>query len=491
MTASIRRAPRGLHLPHLSRPAALLFLAGTLFGAMATAAPAAAQWIPRGFIFDRLLWSDDGKSLGVVGRYWNDTTPESFEDTLLVDPATGRYECVSPSVVEFIVSRDGERVLFRGRWGLYDHELRTGRTQELLSIHPFHPNQLLQLSYNRDRSAALAIRCSDWEPEAAGVWAFPLDGGPPERVLADESCGPPAFNYFQSHRRDIPPTQKRVPGRDRPVNPAAFPGTVWMVPQPGGKNGVAVWGNGAAGSDTLCLDCNTEFVSWKSEAGPLLIAVGPNARGDVTTPGALWLVGAGAEPVSIGAGRWDSCVWPDSSWAFVLARPGRLEVVDAESRTLRPVNVSRVPDWLRASMLVAPDVWTVRLEGEVFATADSAMSLARPLKSGYALDPVDGGSGWVLSLGAHTDEAAARTAAERLKAERFRGGAVREFRVERRPVSRMLGEFEFGEMASPDGAFRAFFRTHAHLYEPYMTTELWIEPKGGRPRPVLEGMGSF
>lgn len=488
---TVQTATRSAIGPGAGRGRAGLRLGLTLLGLVAAAGPASAEWVARGFTFDRMTWGPDGRTLGVIGRYWNNKDSESFEDTLLVDPAGGRYECVSPSVIDFIVSRDRERILFRGRWGLYDHELRSGHTQQLASIHPFHPNEYLQISYNRDRSAAIALRCSDWDPEISGVHAYPLDGSPAERLVAEEACGPASFNYFQSHRRDIPTTSKALPARDRPASPAAFPGSVWAIPGPENRGGVAVWGNGAAGSDTLCLDCKTEFVSWSSESGPILVAAGPNALRDTTTPGSLWLVTANEEPRRLGTGRWFSAAWPDTSWALVLARPGRLEVIDAEEGTRRPLDVSRVPDWLAASSLAPHEVWTVRLAGEVFATADSAMSLARARKSGgFALDGQEGG-GWVLSLGAYEEEAAARRAADALRRERFRAGTVRDFEVVRRPVSRMLGQFDFGSSTSPDGAWRAFFRTHPHLFQPYMITELWIEPKGGRARPVFEGMGSF
>jgi hypothetical protein len=488
MTRTIGTATRGGG--HLRIVAATARVVLSLLGFLLVAAPASAEWIARGFTFDRMTWGPDGTSLGVIGRYWSDQDALSFEDTLVVDATSGNFECVSPSVVSFVLSRDGERVFFRGRWGLYDHDLKSGRTQELARIHPFHPNEYLQLSYNRDRSAAIALRCSDWDTEISGVYAYPLDGGPAERLVPEEVCGPTSFNYFQSRRRDIPPTSFPLPARNRPAGPRPFPGSIWVTPGPGGVSGVAVWGNGAAGSDTLVHDGRAEFVSWKSERGPILVAIGPNAHRDQTTPGSLWLLEADREPVSLGEGRWHSCAWPDSTWALVLARPGRLEVVDAEARTRRPLDVSNVPEWLASSKLLPYEVYTVRLTGEFFDSAGTAMEVARLRKAGgFALDREEGG--WILSLGAYEDESAARAAAEGYRRENFRGGAVTAFEVVRRPVSRMLGQFDFGSTTSPDGAVRAFFRTHPHLFQPYMTTELWIEPKGGRPRPVFEGMGSF
>ena len=44
-----------------------------------------ASWTPQYYIFDRMTWSPDGKTLGVIGRYWNRSTGVSFEDTLTVD----------------------------------------------------------------------------------------------------------------------------------------------------------------------------------------------------------------------------------------------------------------------------------------------------------------------------------------------------------------------------------------------------------------------
>jgi hypothetical protein len=96
-----------------------------------------------------------------------------------------------------------------------------------------------------------------------------------------------------------------------------------------------------------------------------------------------------------------------------------------------------------------------------------------------------------VTIGSFDDSIGAARLAGKLAAAGFRSGAVTGYEVIRRPINEMLGEFQFGSILSPDGSWRAFFKTHPHLVQACMSSELWIEPKGGRARPVLEGMANF
>ncbi|HEX7879321.1 MAG TPA: hypothetical protein VF720_07920 [Candidatus Eisenbacteria bacterium] len=459
-------------------------------------APADATWTPQYFIFDRMSWSPDGKSLGVIGRYWNKVTGESFEDTLLVDPATGKIRCVSPSALEAVISRDGSRLLARGRWGLYDHDLKSGQTRELMTQHPFQPIQIVHFSYDREMGAAMVIRCNDWDPTVNGVYRLPLDGADPVKLMSDELCGPSLLNYFQTHTRGIYSVRRAEPGMGHPVSPANFPGTIWQVETEGVPE-VAVWGNGAAGSDTLCHDCRPEFLSWPKEGATLLMGTCPVELSDIVGSGQLWLIRPGQEAKSLGAGRFDACVWADSSHAYVISRPSALEAVDVARGESRQVNLSMTPGWLKDKILVPPRVWTVRLAGDIHTTADSAGASFRGAAellggargTGWSLLRQDDPKTFEITVGSFDDSASAVAAARKLAAAKYRG--VNDFPVLRRPVFDMLGDFQFGSISAPGGAYRAWFRTHPHLVQPYMSTELWIEKKGERPRPVLEGMGTF
>ena len=445
-----------------------------------------------------MAWSPDGKSIGVIGRYWNRVNGESFEDTLLVDPATGAITCVSPSALEFVLSRDAKRMLLRGRWGLYDHDLATGESRQLMKQHPFQPIQIVHFSFDREISAAMVIRCNDWDPSVNGVYRVPLDGTEPVRMRADESCGAPLLNYFQTHSRGISAMRRATPGMGHPVTPDGFPGSIWQV-ETDGVPAVAIWGNAEAGSDTLCLDCRPEFLAWPPGGGPTLMGVCPVDVRNIIGAGQLWLIRPNREAVSLGVGRFDACVWADSTRAYVTSRPSALEEVDASTGAIHPVNLSMTPDWLANRILPPPRVWTVRLAGEIHTLGDSAGAAFR------SAGPILGGTkgtGWSLlrqpdprqfeiTIGSFDDSTGAAGLARKLAAAHFRSGAVTGYEVIRRPISEMLGEFQFGSLQSPDGSWRAFFKTHPHLVQTYMSTELWIEPRGGRARPVLEGMGNF
>ena len=97
-----------------------------------------------------------------------------------------------------VLSRDGRRLLTRGRWGLYDHDLGTGATRQLLYQHPLQPIQIVHFSYDREISSAVVIRCNDWDTSVSGLYRLPLDGSEPVRVISDETCGPSLLNYFQT-----------------------------------------------------------------------------------------------------------------------------------------------------------------------------------------------------------------------------------------------------------------------------------------------------
>lgn len=459
---------------------------------------AAASWSPQFFIFDRMAWSPDGKSLGVIGRFRNPQSGESFEDTLTVDPETGTVTCVSPSALDVVLSRDAKRMLLRGRWGLYDHDLLTGETRQLMKQHPFQPIQIVDFSYDREVTAAIVIRCNDWDATINGVYRFPLDMAEPIRLRSDEACGPPLLNYFQSNSRGTGVVRRAIPGTQSPVSPERFPGTIWQV-QTEGIPAVAIWGNAEAGSDTLCLDCRPEFLSWPPGGGPILMGTCPIELHDVVGPGKLWLIRPGQESMDLGTGRFDACVWADSSRAFVTSRPSALEEVNTTTGAIHPVDLSMTPAWLANRILPVPRIWTVRLAGEVHRLGDSATAVFR------AATPILGGTkgtGWSLlrlpdprqfevTIGTFDDSTGAAGLAGKFAKAGFRSGAVTGYQVIRRPINEMLGEFQFGSIRSPNGAWRAFFKTHPHLVQPCMSTELWIEPKGERARPVLEGMANF
>jgi hypothetical protein len=458
--------------------------------------PAAASWVPQYFIFDRVAFSPDGKSLGAVGRYWNKVTNESFEDTLLIDPASGKVTCVSPSALEVVLSRDASRLLVRGRWGLYDHDPKSGATRQLMNQHPFQPIQIVHFSYDREPGSAMVIRCNDWDSSVNGVYRLPLDGSEPTKLMSDELCGPPLLNYFQTHTRGIHSLRRAQPGMGHPVSPDNFPGTIWQVETEGVPE-VAVWGNGAAGSDTLCHDCRPEFLGWPKEGRTVLMSTSPVELRDIVGPGQLWLLRPGQEARSLGVGRFDACVWADSNRAYVISRPSALEEVDVAAGESRRVNLSMTPDWLRDRILTPPKVWTVRLAGEVHTTADSANAAFRGAAAllggtkgvGWSLLRQDDPKKFEITVGSYADSAAALAAAGKLAAARYRG--VGAFPVVRRPVADMLGDFQFGEIKGPNGEWRAWFRTHPHLVQPYMSTELWVERKGERPKPLIEGMATF
>lgn len=462
--------------------AALLGLAG----------PAAASWSASYFIFDRAVWSPDGRQVGVIGEYFDVKTHQSFEDTLLIDVASGAITCVSPSALRFCLSRDGRRMLFMGRWGLYDHDIAAGVTRLLYYQHPFQPIQIVNFAYTRDLTAALAIRCSDWEPEISGVYRLPLDGAPPERAFTDSECGTAGFNYFQTNRRRMDAPLPVYPTTQRPLSPEHFPGSIWRIDREG-LTGLAVWGNGAAGSDTLCLDCRAEFISWHPRGSSVLVATAPEDAHDIVTPRGIYLLQPSREPIHLADSRIFSAIWPDTSFAFALYGDGSVGVVDAIDRTFRPVSLSMTPDWLRRARLGKAELWTVRCDGSNYPSPDSARSvvLARSGPGGaWAIDPVEGGGGFRLSVGAFADSASALREARTLEKERFPAAATA-WRVERRPVSRLLGSFEFGSVPSPDGQSRLVFRSHPNLFQPFIGTEVLVEPKGGRRRILVEGMSSF
>jgi hypothetical protein len=118
---------------------------------------------------------------------------------------------------EFTLSRDRRRIVGRGRFGLYDYELATGRPRELLLQNPFDASELVTFGYNKDVNAVVAIRCNPSEPDSSGVWSYPLAPGQPTKVFSDPYCGPSSLNFWQLHRREVAPTEPNVPTGDRPT----------------------------------------------------------------------------------------------------------------------------------------------------------------------------------------------------------------------------------------------------------------------------------
>jgi hypothetical protein len=266
---------------------------------------------------------------------------------------------------------------------------------------------------------------------------------------------------------------------------------VWQL-QSGDRYGVAVWGNGEAGSDTLCWDCRVVFVSSPRGGGRALISTSVVDLNDVLTPGDLWLVSASKAPIHLGRGRFEEAAWPDSTYAFLAARPGHLFVADALEKTLRAVDLADPPTWLTKRPAPSATVWTIRLPELTFVEPDSARAWSLSLKDmgvfGYALDPVPDGRGGTISVGAFPDSAQAALAAKRLS--KSKGGGA--FSIYQRRVSAMLGQFDFGAIDSPDGSSRIFFRTHPHMFQPYAASEVWLETKADRKRRrLIEPMASF
>lgn len=464
----------------------LLVLAG--FGAR----PAAATWSASYYIFDRAVWSPDGRQVGVIGEYFDMKTHQSFEDTLVVDVATGAITCVSPSALRFCLSRDGTRMMVMGRFGLYDHDMTGGRTTQIYYQHPFQPVEVVDFAYNRDMTGAVVLRCSDWDPEISGVYRLPLDGSPVEKMMSDPGCGSTGFNFFQTNRRRQEAQRPAIPTTQHPVSPEHFPGSLWQIYE-GEQPGVAVWANGTAGSDTLCHNCRAEYVSWHPKGGSVLAATAPEDVHDIATPTGVFLLQPDRRPFRLPDTRIFSSIWPDTSFAFVLYGDGSVGVVDAVERTFRPLTLSMTPDWLKAAPLRKAEVWSVACEGALFPSPDSIRTVARARTSAggaWAIDPTASGDAWQMSLGAFPDSATALREAGALARDHYPAGATG-WTVRRRPVSRMLGSFRFGELASPDGRARIAFKSHPHMFQPYIGTELWLETNSGKPKPLIEGMSSF
>ncbi len=453
---------------------------------------AGAEWIPSYYFFDRIAWSPDSRSLAVIGRYVNEESPETFEDTLLVDVETGEIRCLSPSMMNFVLSRDGKRMLFRGRWGLYAHEFATGVTRTVAYQNAFLPSEIAEYSFDREGTSAVCLRCSDSNPDVNGVYAYPLDGGEPVALITDTYCSPLLMNFWQKRRRGADPDPDRLPVPDRPVVVDNFPGTVWQI-RKGLTPGVAVWSNGTAGSDTLCVGCRTAFVSWPAPGGQVLVATSPEDIGDLTSPGDLWLVRPSEDPVSLARGQFEKVGWRDDTHAVALARPGICWDIDMTAGVARPLSFSQAPDWLRLRRIVSEPVWTIQAPAAACPDLESARTASLLLRgldvSGYALDGPPGAP--VLSVGVFGDSAAAAAAVRRIR-EANSEFPTAGLRVVRRPASEMLGNFDFGAIASPDGRHTAFLRSHPHMFQPYTATEIWVEPgDGGRRRLLLPAMASW
>lgn len=475
---------------------AALFLGLTL--ALAAAGPrmARAEFIPQYFFFDRAIWSPDSRQVVVVGRYTNHTTHESFEDTLLVDVG-GRLTCVSPSMYEFTLSRDRRRIVGRGRFGLYDYELATGRPRELLLQNPFDASELVTFGYNKDVNAVVAIRCNPSEPDSSGVWSYPLAPGQPTKVFSDPYCGPSSLNFWQLHRREVAPTEPNVPTGDRPTE---IPGTGALVVQTDrrGVSGVVLR---QAGRDTvLCENCRTEFVSWPPRGGVALVGTAPENRLDMVGPGALWLVKSGQPPRRLREGRSDRAAWSDSVTAYCTLRPGRMLVVDAASSRSDIMNLSLVPEWGRRLPLSPARVWTIDTGDGLCADFEAARAEARRYKdatgaAGFAADRAAGQGGYRLSIGAWPDSQGAVRQLPAIRKARAAGpqaSATGDCRVYARTAASMAGSFDFGSLASPDGKWRLVFRTHPHMFLHYLADEVWLEPTGGGRRHLLvRAMASF
>lgn len=454
--------------------------------------PAAATWSASYYIFDRAVWSPDGRQVGVIGEYFDEKTHQSFEDTLVVDVATGAITGVSPSALRFCLSRDGTRMLVMGRFGLYDHDIARGRTTQVYYQHPFQPIQIVDFAYNRDMTGAVVLRCSDWEPEISGVYRLPLDGSPSEKLMSDPGCGSTGFNFFQTNRRRQEAQRPAIPTNRHPVSPGHFPGSIWQIDE-GDRPGVAVWANGAAGSDTLCHGCRAEYISWHPDGGSVLAATAPEDVHDIATPTGVFLLQPNRKPLRLPDARIYSSIWPDTTFAFVLYGDGSVGVVDAVEGTFRPFSLSMTPAWLKSAPLRKAELWTVACDGALFPSPDSVRAVARARASAggaWAIDPVESTGEWRICLGAFPDSATALREARALAKDHYPAGATG-WRVQSRPVSRMLGSFRFGELASPDGQTRIVFKSHPHMFQPYIGTELWLEPKAGKPKPLIEGMSSF
>jgi hypothetical protein len=141
-------------------------------------------------------------------------------------------------------------------------------------------------------------------------------------------------------------------------------------------------------------------------------------------------------------------------------------------------------------------VWSIRFDGMVSANPDSARTRALDFKSdgihGYAIDPLAEGPGYRLSVGAFPDSATASAASLRLGNSDRTRSITGPFSIVRRPVSGMLGQFDFGSVNSPDGRHQLFFRTHPHMFQPYMASEVWVRQlPAGRPRLLIRSMASF
>jgi hypothetical protein len=467
--------------------AALLAVTGLLVSSR----DASADWVARYFLFDRAIWSADSRSLGVIGRYRNVTSGESFEDTLLVDVGSGAITCLSPSVTRFVLNRDGSHVLALGRWGLHDYELATGVTRPVRYQDAFSPNEIVAFSYSRESDAAIVIRCSDEYPESSGVYAYPIAGGEERLLVSDPLCGPQSLNYWQSHRRDVSPTALSLPRLQKPTVFPNFPGTLWHFVT-GTTPGVAVWGNGPIEADTLCVGCRVEFNSVPPSGSSVLVSTAPEDIGDVVSPGDLWLLKPAEPAIHLGRGRFESAAWRDSTSALVLARPGELRVANTIEGTLTPLSMSLVPDWIRNATRTPATVWSARIEETIHEDHASARTAAIELGSrdnrGYAVDPAEDRSGYRLSIGAFSDSAGAAAAAKALG----KSGVTGPITIVRRPVSEMLGQFDFAAVESPDGRHQLFFRSHPHMFQPYLASEVWIRSlPDGRPRLLIRSMSSF
>lgn len=470
--------------------ACALFLSAAGWTSNAAAQPT-TQW----FFFDRPIWSPDSRQVAVIGRHTNLASGETFEDTLVVDVEAGVARCVSPSMNEITLSRNRRRLAGRGRWGIYDHELATASTRELIGQPPFEPGQIVTFGYSKEADALVAIRCDTSDPDVSGVYRWPVAGGAAEKMFSDPDCGPAALNFWQVQRREVTISLPTIPTGSRPVPIPGTDASVLQVDERGISGLVLRQGD----RDTLlCTDCRSEYVSWPVTGGCALVATAPEDRLDIVGPGALWLVRPGHPIVRIHEGRHGMVVWSDSLVAYSVARPGRVFVVDAGRGTATPLRLSTVPDWVRRGTPSPAVVWTVEVQEAPFADFESARAEALRLKSamgaaGFAVDPpAGGGAGLRLSVGSWPDSASAARQVGAVRKHRD-AGATGGLAVRPRAAAELQGNFEFGASVSPDRKWRLIFRSHPHMFRPWLADEVWLEPASGdgRRRLALRATATF
>lgn len=307
---------------------------------------ARAEFIPQYFFFDRAIWSPDSRQVVVVGRYTNHTTHESFEDTLLVDVG-GRLACVSPSMYEFTLSRDRRRIVGRGRFGLYDYELATGRPRRTAAPESLRRQRARhgQLLTGMAGVAVVAIRCNPSGPDSSGVWSYPLAPGQPTKVFSDPYCGPSSLNFWRLHRREVAPTEPECPppaiGRPRSRAPALW----WCRPIAGASPASSCAGRAATRS-LRELPHGVRLWPPRGWRGARGHRAGKPARHG--GPGRA-LAGQGrATPRRLREeARRSGGTERQRRGACCTLRPGRMLVVDASSSRSDIMNFSLVPEWGR------------------------------------------------------------------------------------------------------------------------------------------------